>query len=88
VQHGRTVTISDRRSAFVPAAMRRFPLRVVINSGWTGGSGLRCDGDSSDLRPRKGFSNRYNATMPAAQALLSGLATATRGPCSALKKCG
>jgi len=41
--------------------MRRFPLRVVINPGWTGGSGLRSDGDSSDPRPRKGFSNRYNA---------------------------
>jgi hypothetical protein len=51
--------------------------------------GLRCDGDTSDPRPRKAFnSNRYNATMPAAQALPGSLATATQGPCSALKRWG
>ena len=39
------------------------PLRAVVNSGWT----------HSDPR----ISNRYNATMPVAQALPGRLATAT-----------
>jgi hypothetical protein len=46
---------------------RNEPLRAVVNSGWTRGSGvLRCDGDNSDLRPRKALQTattlkRYNA---------------------------
>jgi len=38
--------------------------------------------------PQASISNRYNSTTPAAQALPGSLATATRRPCSALKKCG
>jgi hypothetical protein len=46
--------------------------------GWTRGSGvLRCDGDRP--APQKSILNRYNATMPAAQAFPGGLAAATLG---------
>src|SRR6516162_2519223 len=39
----------------------------------------------SSILPPESISNRYNATIPAAQELSASLATATKGPCSAVK---
>ena len=97
----RSATICDRRSAFVPAAIGCGGFCHIVAErlvGQRAASRRRQFGvDARFWRPAlrrrqtrapESISNRYNATMPAAQALPGGWQPLHRGPCSALKSTG